>query len=73
MPRLYKRKTNKGLIPVEVMKNAVDAVKAGRTVRRASIAFGIPRTTLTNNVKKSEVKENLNLQPNYKHSMACRL
>ena len=27
MPRLYKRKTNKGLIPVEVMKNAVDAVK----------------------------------------------
>ena len=49
------------------MKNAAEAVKAGMTVRSAAIQFGIPLTTLVNNVKNSASTDNL--ASNCKHSM----
>ena len=58
MPRIFSRKP---------YKNKVTALKAGMTVCSALIQFGIPQTTLVNNVEKSALIDNYMLS--YKHSM----
>lgn len=69
MPRFYKRKSNKGLTPRRVMEEAVQYVRDGASTRDAARKFGIPRTTLRNNIKKAAADEQASLEPNYLHSM----
>ena len=39
MPRIYKRKSNKGQISFDLMKSAVDAVNGGKSVRSVATQY----------------------------------
>lgn len=46
MPSIYKRKTESAKWTTEAMNRAVAAVKAGTSVRDASVSFNVPKSTL---------------------------
>ena len=46
MPRVYKRKTNRGNEPKEIMETAATCVKNGKSLSFASKSFNISRNTL---------------------------
>ncbi|KAK9703819.1 DDE superfamily endonuclease [Popillia japonica] len=61
MPTKYRRKgtTTRGNWSEESLQNAIDAVKNGMAVMKASKNFGIPRKTLERRVKKNDcIKRN---------------
>ena len=63
MVRHYKRKTN-GLIPADRIRDAIEKVTAGRTVKGVATEMNIPRTTLTRYVKKESMRHNT-VEPQY--------
>ena len=70
MVRVYKRKRPvRGQIPAEVMLRAVKEVQQnGKSIRQAAKEYGIPRTTLCNNITKFVDKPHQLLSPNYHHA-----
>ena len=69
MPRVYVRKTRKGQVPENLMREAVQCVKEGAAIREVGRRFGIARTTLRNNILKESNGSNSTLEPNYRHAM----
>ncbi|XP_060916273.1 uncharacterized protein zgc:113274 [Labrus mixtus] len=57
MPRIYKRRTNWGSIPLEEMKRAATDVEGGKSIRAVAKDRNIDRSTLRRFMKKKEVKE----------------
>lgn len=65
MPTKYRRKgtTTRGNWSEESLQNAIDAVKNGVAVMKASKNFGIPRKTLERRVKKNDCIKRSRLGP----------
>ena len=70
MPQFPKRKTDREIISHEKMKEAVEKVLAGGSLREVATPLGLSKTTLQRYVQKvkstpSEAVPNLRLTPNY--------
>ena len=54
--RNYKRKTNRGQTPQDVMERAAEAVVGGQSVRSAAKDFAINRITLKRYIVKRDIQ-----------------
>lgn len=69
MPRIFKRKTDQGLVPPESMLQAVkDVVERGLGVRKVAKTRGLSKSTLHRYVEKYKRDQNSAMSPNYTHN-----
>jgi len=68
MPRIYKRRTDRGLAPHETMLQAVMLVISGTSVRKAAAEKGVSKSALCRYVKKHHCNPEAVLTPNYTHN-----
>jgi len=68
MPRTYTRKTDRGLVSHDLMKEAVDLVRSGMKLRKVANEKGISKSSLWRYVRKYEGNPTAVLVPNYRHS-----
>lgn len=66
MPRIYKRKTNKGLFSTEDMEKAVAEVGKGKSIRSVASMFGLSHCTLSRYVVKQKSGSITKYHPDYK-------
>ena len=66
--RFYKRKTDEGLVPEQVMRDAVQLVLDGLSIREAATQKAVSKTTLSRYVKRYRSDNSTQLKPNYGHS-----
>jgi transposase-like protein len=66
--RFYKRKTDEGLVPEQVMRDAAQLVLDGLSIREAATQKAVSKTTLCRYVKKYRSDSSAQLKPNYGHS-----
>ena len=72
MPRIFKRKTDQGLVPPESMLQAVkDVVERGLGVRKVAKTRGLSKSTLHRYVEKYKRDQNSAMSPNYTHNQMC--
>ena len=70
MPQQYKRKTDKGLVPSQVMKDAVlEVVEKKKGLRETAKEQGISKSTLQRYVQKYKSDPNCSFTPNYVHNL----
>ena len=68
MPRIYKRRTDHGLAPHDIMLQAVMLVTSGTSVRKAAAEKGVSKSALCRYVRKYHCNPEAVLTPNYTHS-----
>jgi hypothetical protein len=68
MPRTYARKSDIGLVPHNVMMEAVQLIKSGMSVRKAATEKGVSKSALSRYVMKVDRAPGAVLCPNYSHS-----
>ena len=66
--RFYKRKTDEGLVPEQVMRDTVQLVLDGLSIREAATQNAVSKTTLCRYVKRYRSDNSTLLKPNYGHS-----
>ena len=69
MPQQYKRKTDRGLVPSHVMKDAVLEVVEKKGLRETAKEQGISKSTLQRYVQKCKSDPNCSFTPNYVHNL----
>ena len=68
MPRTYHRKTNNGLVPPDIMLQAIkEIVENGKSIRRVSEELDIKKCTLQRYVAKYNQDQKSMTTPNYLH------
>lgn len=57
MPTIYNRKSNRGNWSAKSLENALKDISKGKSVRKCSVEYGIPRRTLRDRIKRGNNKK----------------